>query len=44
MPSTLIKMSYYEQLFKKDGSVSVHYKNIQTLATEMLIKNIKGFF
>ena len=32
--------SSYEELLEKDGSVSVHCKNIQTLAIEMIqIKN-----
>ena len=30
------KLSSYEELLEKDGSVSVHHRNIQSLATEML--------
>ena len=30
------KMSSYEEFLEKDGSVSVHYRNIQSLAIEML--------
>ena len=30
------KLSIYEQLLEKDGSVSVHHTDIQSLATEML--------
>ena len=30
------KLSSYEELLKKDWSVSVHHRNIQNLATEML--------
>ena len=29
------KTSSHEVLLEKDGSISVHYKNIQTLAVEM---------
>ena len=29
------KLSSYEELLEKDGSVSVHHKNIQSLAVEM---------
>ena len=29
------KLSSYEELLEKDGSVSVHHKNTQSLATEM---------
>ena len=29
------KLSSYEELLEKDGSVSIHHKNIQSLATEM---------
>ena len=29
------KLSSYEELLEKDGSISIHYKNIQSLATEM---------
>ena len=30
------KLSSYEELLEKDGSLSVHHRNIQSLATEML--------
>ena len=30
------RLSSYEELLEKDGSVSVHHRNIQSLATEML--------
>ena len=30
------KLSSYEELLEKDGSVSIHHKNIQSLAIEML--------
>ena len=30
------KLLFYEELLEKDGSVSVHDRNIQTLAIEML--------
>ena len=30
------KLSSYEKLLEKDGTVSVHLRNIQSLATEML--------
>ena len=30
------KMSSYEELLEKDGSVSAHHRNIQSLAIEML--------
>ena len=30
------KLSSYEELLEKDGSVSVHHGNIQSLAKEML--------
>ena len=34
------KQSSYEELLIKDGTVSIHHRNIQTLATEMLkVKN-----
>ena len=34
------KNSSYEELFTKDGSVSIHHRNIQALATEFYkIKN-----
>ena len=29
------KLSSYEELLEKDGSVSIHHKNIQSLAIEM---------
>ena len=29
------KLSSYEELLEKDGSVSIHHKNIQSLANEM---------
>ena len=29
------KLSSYEELLEKDGSVSVHHKNIQSFAIEM---------
>ena len=29
------KLPYYEELLEKDGSVSIHHKNIQSLAIEM---------
>ena len=29
------KKSSYEELSKKDGSVSIHHRNIQALVTEM---------
>ena len=37
MPSTDIQWqkSYYEELLREDGSVSIHHNNIQILATEM---------
>ena len=34
------KNSSYEELLEKDGSVSIHHKNIQNLAVEMFkVKN-----
>ena len=30
-----IKLSSYGEVLEKDGSVSIHYKNIQSLAIEM---------
>ena len=34
------KQSSYEELLIKDGTVSIHHRNIQTLATEMCkVKN-----
>ena len=30
------RLSSYEELLEKDGSVSVHHRNIQSLAIEML--------
>ena len=30
------KLSSYEELLEKDGSVSIHHRNIQSLAIEML--------
>ena len=30
------RLSSFENLLKKDKSVSIHYRNIQALATEML--------
>ena len=34
------KQSSYEELLIKDGTVSIHHRNIQTLATEMFkVKN-----
>ena len=30
------KLSSYEELVEKDGSVSVHHRNIQSVAIEML--------
>ena len=36
------KQSSYEELLIKDGTVSIHHRNIQTLATEMFkVKNEK---
>ena len=37
MPSTDIQWqkSYYEELLRKDESVSIHQSNIQIIATEM---------
>ena len=32
------KLTSYEELLKKDGSVSNHHKNIQSLAIEMFQK------
>ena len=34
------KQSSYEELLIKDGTVSIHHRNIQTLATEMF--NVKS--
>ena len=35
-----LKLSSFEDLLKKDGSVTVHHRNIQTLAVEMFkVKN-----
>ena len=34
------KKSSYEDLLIKDGTISIHHRNIQTLATEMFkVKN-----
>ena len=30
------KLSFYEELLEKDGSVSVHHRNIRSLAIEIL--------
>ena len=32
------KLSFYEELLEKDGSVSVHHRNIQSPAVEMIQK------
>ena len=41
MPSTYLQLqSPYEELLKKDGTASIHHRNIRTLATEMFkVKN-----
>ena len=39
------KTSSYEEVLEEDGSVFIHYKNIQTLAVEMFkIKKWHVFF
>ena len=42
MPLTNIsdKKSSCEELLEKDGSVSIHHKNIQALATKMYKENL----
>ena len=38
MSATYSEVSSYEELLEKDGSVSVHHKNIQRLAEMLQIK------